>query len=67
MDMCEVARGYVEQGHRAPGGGIRKGAGAQEEHLHRRSDAFRSLEQQNWEERLYPIPDESCLLSNEAT
>eukprot|EP00969_Alexandrium_andersonii_P059829 2634925-Alexandrium_andersonii.AAC.1 len=53
------------KGH--PGGSVRKGAGAQEENLHRRSDAFRFLEQQGWDGHLYPIPDEGCLLSKEAT
>eukprot|EP00969_Alexandrium_andersonii_P344821 15242244-Alexandrium_andersonii.AAC.1 len=51
------------KGH--PGGGVRKGAGPQEENLHRRSDAVRFLEQQDWEAKLYPIPDEGCLLSKE--
>eukprot|EP00969_Alexandrium_andersonii_P314298 13884993-Alexandrium_andersonii.AAC.1 len=59
MDMLEVAQEYAEQGHRVvvlnmaakvrPCGGVKQGAGAQEENLHRRSDAFRFLEQQTWE------------------
>eukprot|EP00969_Alexandrium_andersonii_P103690 4575355-Alexandrium_andersonii.AAC.1 len=75
MDMLEAAQDYVEQGHRVavlsmaakgrPGGGVKQGAGAQEENLHRRSDAFRFLEQQSWDNQLYPIPERACLLSQQ--
>eukprot|EP00969_Alexandrium_andersonii_P248192 10968206-Alexandrium_andersonii.AAC.1 len=52
----EVARGYGSNGcevavlnmasNRHPGGGVRRGTGAQVENLHRRTDAFRFLERQ---------------------
>ena len=40
---------------RVPGGGYKKGKGAQEENLYRRSDAFRYTDM-----RLYPIEDDEC-------
>eukprot|EP00969_Alexandrium_andersonii_P220080 9720066-Alexandrium_andersonii.AAC.1 len=52
----DIAQGYVDSGYRVavlnmassrnPGGGVRIGKGAQEENLHRRTDAFRFLERQ---------------------
>ena len=45
----------------SPEGGVRAGAGAQEENLHRRSDACRFLRDQR--DRFYPIARRSCLLS----
>eukprot|EP00969_Alexandrium_andersonii_P056787 2503838-Alexandrium_andersonii.AAC.1 len=67
--MLEAAGGYASQGCRVavlnmaakshPGGGVRRGAGAQEENLHRRSDAFRFLERQVQGGNLYPIPAEA--------
>eukprot|EP00969_Alexandrium_andersonii_P123653 5464528-Alexandrium_andersonii.AAC.1 len=52
----DIARGYGDSGYRVavlnmasskhPGGGVRDGRGAQEENLHRRTDAFRFLERQ---------------------
>eukprot|EP00969_Alexandrium_andersonii_P204739 9047884-Alexandrium_andersonii.AAC.1 len=75
--MSVVAQEYAEQGHRVvvlnmaakgrPGGGAKQGNGAQEENLHRRSGAFRFLEQQNWEEHLCPIKERACLLNRDAT
>ena len=69
-DMLEVARRLVRQGKTVavlnmanaqnPGGGVRSGKGAQEENLHRRTDAFRFLEQQP---KNYPIPPDACLVS----
>eukprot|EP00969_Alexandrium_andersonii_P358550 15451233-Alexandrium_andersonii.AAC.1 len=51
-----------------PGGGVRGGNGAQEENLHRRTDAFRFLEQQVQDTAdLYPIPSEGCLVSRGVT
>eukprot|EP00969_Alexandrium_andersonii_P049554 2175084-Alexandrium_andersonii.AAC.1 len=50
-----------------PGGGVRSGAGAQEENLHRRSDAFRFLERQVQGGDLYPIPAEACLVTEKVT
>ena len=44
---------------------MQQGAGAQEENLHRRSDACRYLRDQR--ERLYPISTGTCLLSKEVT
>ena len=49
-----------------PGGGFRGGAGAQEETLHRRTDLYRLLEAQR-PDKLYPIPNNRCLLSNDVT
>ncbi|CAE8592877.1 unnamed protein product [Polarella glacialis] len=48
----------------SPGGGYLEGAGAQEENLHRRSDACRFTAQQR---RNYPIPEDACLLSRLVT
>jgi len=48
----------------SPGGGVRDGAGAQEENLHRRSDAARFTMKQR---ENYPIPSSSCLLSQGVT
>ena len=45
---------------RHPGGGYKNGAGAQEENLHRRSDAVRFTEGQDCR---YPIPKDGCLSS----
>eukprot|EP00969_Alexandrium_andersonii_P237340 10476359-Alexandrium_andersonii.AAC.1 len=52
----EIAKGYGSNGYevavlnmassRHPGGGVKSGQGAQEENLHRRTDAFRFLERQ---------------------
>jgi len=70
-DMLEEAGKLVEQGWRVavlnmanahrPGGGVKAGAGAQEENLHRRSDAFRYTEEQY--SGNYPIDKDACLLS----
>ena len=46
---------------RRPGGGVEAGAGAQEENLHRRSDACRYLDGQRY--FFYPIQEGTCLLS----
>ena len=48
-----------------PGGVFRSGAGAQEENLHRRSDAVRFTYEQS--SQFYPIPREACLLSHGVT
>mmetsp|Transcript_173280 Transcript_173280/g.555758 ORF Transcript_173280/g.555758 Transcript_173280/m.555758 type:complete len:804 (+) Transcript_173280:54-2465(+) len=48
-----------------PGGGFRSGAGAQEENLHRRSDAVRFTDEQR--SQFYPIPQDACLLSRSVT
>lgn len=48
-----------------PGGGFRSGAGAQEENLHRRSDAVRFTDEQR--SQFYPIPQDACLLSRGVT
>ena len=47
---------------RVPGGGYKKGKGAQEENLYRRSDAFRYTDM-----RLYPIEDDECLIHPDVT
>jgi uncharacterized protein (TIGR02452 family) len=70
-DILEVAGELSYEGTRVavlnmanakkPGGGVRSGAGAQEENLHRRSDACRFLEKQG--RQFYPIPPDACLLS----
>lgn len=52
-------------GQHRGGGGYKEGAGAQEENLHRRSDTYRFLEQKG--RKLYPIPDDGCLLSRNVT
>eukprot|EP00969_Alexandrium_andersonii_P348272 15400048-Alexandrium_andersonii.AAC.1 len=49
-----------------PGGGVRGGKGAQEENLHRRTDAFRFLEQQCGP-ATHPIPADGCLVSQGVT
>eukprot|EP00969_Alexandrium_andersonii_P282369 12483480-Alexandrium_andersonii.AAC.1 len=49
-----------------PGGGVYGGKGAQEENLHRRTDAFRFLEQQ-YGPATYPIPGDGCLVSKGVT
>lgn len=69
-DMLIVAQKLVEQGETVavlnmacagqPGGGVKHGAGAQEENLHRRTDAFRFTMGQEW---CYPIADSVCLVS----
>ena len=74
-DCLERARRIVTQGTRVavlsmasagfPGGGVQRGAGAQEENLHRPSDACRYLYDQR--ERLYPIETGTCLLSKDVT
>eukprot|EP00434_Breviolum_minutum_P016278 symbB.v1.2.014343.t1/scaffold1047.1/size141927/9 len=46
-----------------PGGGVRNGAGAQEETMFRRSDLANFLD----ESKFYPIHDESCLVSPDVT
>ena len=48
-----------------PGGGVRWGAGAQEENLHRRSDAMRFTMDQ--ESGNYPLKGAMCLLSHGVT
>eukprot|EP00969_Alexandrium_andersonii_P221445 9780553-Alexandrium_andersonii.AAC.1 len=56
---------------RSPGGGVDKGAGAQEEDLHRRTDAWRFLRRQHHRgpdaPGLYPIHLGRCLLSSGVT
>ncbi|CAE7431198.1 Clec16a, partial [Symbiodinium pilosum] len=49
----------------SPGGGVRNGAGAQEENLCRRSDLYRFLAPQ-WRS-LYPIQKNACLISENVT
>eukprot|EP00969_Alexandrium_andersonii_P313851 13865419-Alexandrium_andersonii.AAC.1 len=71
--MLEVARGPASQGCKVavlnmaakkhPGGGVRSGAGAQEENLHRRSDAFRFLERQVQGEICIPSPPRPACLA----
>eukprot|EP00969_Alexandrium_andersonii_P186147 8223822-Alexandrium_andersonii.AAC.1 len=76
--MLEVAGARVRSGGSvavlnmaaagSPGGGVDWGAGAQEEDLHRRTDAWRFLRRQHrWgpgAPGLYPIHLGSCLLSD---
>ena len=50
---------------RRPGGGVDAGVGAQEDNLHRRSDACRYLEGQRYV--YYPIQHGTCLLSRGVT
>jgi len=74
-DLLEVAGELAGQGRSVavlnmasascPGGGFRSGAGAQEENLHRRSDAVRFTDEQS--KKNYPIPREGCLLSRDVT
>ena len=69
-DMLEVAGELVAQGcsvavlnmacARHPGGGVARGVGAQEENLYRRSDMLRLTKEK---QRLYPLRQDSCLLS----
>mmetsp|Transcript_13588 Transcript_13588/g.38648 ORF Transcript_13588/g.38648 Transcript_13588/m.38648 type:complete len:342 (+) Transcript_13588:230-1255(+) len=74
-DLLEVAGEYAAEGHSVAvlnmacafcaGGGFRSGAGAQEENLHRRSDAVRFTEEQ--QKKNYPIPEKACLVSRDVT
>jgi len=74
-DMLETAGELCRQGHHVgvlnmanantPGGVLGHGAGAQEENLHRRSDAVRFTVKQR--KKHYPIPDDACLLSQDVT
>jgi len=73
-DMLEAAGELCGQGHQVgvlnmasatqPGGGFVHGAGAQEENLHRRSDAVRFTLTQK---KHYPIPQDACLMSRDVT
>eukprot|EP00969_Alexandrium_andersonii_P032277 1409361-Alexandrium_andersonii.AAC.1 len=73
--MLSLAGQLSREGHRVvilntanrdrPGSGVEAGHAPQEADIHRRSDLFRFLEQQCWEEGLYPIPDRSALLSRD--
>lgn len=77
MDVLEAAgKLHVDEGQRAvavlnmanafaPGGGFRQGAGAQEENLHRRTDAYRFTEQQA--AVLYPMQGDVCYMSKDVT
>ena len=75
QDFLDAARDLHGQGLRVavlnmanarrPGGGVTSGAGAQEENLHRRSDAWKSLHAQRRQH--YPIPWDACLLSKGVT
>lgn len=49
----------------SPGGGFQSGRGAQEENLHRRTDAVRFTARQRKD--YYPIPSAACLLSHGVT
>ena len=70
QDFLDVAGAFADQGHsvavlnmaspRRPGGGTCGGAGAQEENLHRRTDACRFTMGQAGN---YPIPAKGCLVS----
>ena len=74
-DMLDYAEDLVHQGFSVailnmaaatkPGGGVHWGAGAQEENLHRRSDAMRfTMDQQKYN---YPLEGSMCLLSHGVT
>lgn len=75
QDMLEVAGHYAKLGKRvavlnmaaagSPGGGFKAGMGAQEENLHRRSDAVRFTFDQRREH--YPLHQEVCLISEDVT
>jgi hypothetical protein len=74
-DCLDRARWLTDKGHTvavlnmacaySPGGGVRWGAGAQEEELHRRTDLCRFL--RDHKESLYPIDERTCLLSRGVT
>lgn len=74
-DMLVHAHFLCEQGHKVavlnmacedcPGGGLRSGAGAQEENMHRRSDLVRFTEE--LQDEHYPIARDACLLSTHVT
>ena len=74
-DCLDRARWLRAKGHtvavlnmacaHSPGGGVRWGAGAQEEELHRRTDLCRFL--RDLQENLYPIGERTCLLSRGVT
>eukprot|EP00416_Gambierdiscus_australes_P044268 CAMPEP_0171106478 /NCGR_PEP_ID=MMETSP0766_2-20121228/64818_1 /TAXON_ID=439317 /ORGANISM="Gambierdiscus australes, Strain CAWD 149" /LENGTH=327 /DNA_ID=CAMNT_0011567567 /DNA_START=55 /DNA_END=1038 /DNA_ORIENTATION=+ len=74
QDMLVAAGEFTSEGHSVavlnmanpymPGGGYESGAGAQEENLHRRSDAVRFTVRQR---KNYPILEEACLLSTGVT
>ena len=74
-DMLEVAGEFAARRKKVavlsmandvkPGGGYASGRGAQEENLHRRTDAVRFTVQQKNE--YYPIPDDSSLLAKGVT
>ena len=92
-DMLEAAGRLVAEGNQVavlnmadatkPGGGVARGAGAQEEDLHRRTDLYRFLKAQHEQDKsraahhcgpwtsqrdlLYPIPEDGCLLSTRVT
>lgn len=69
-DCVEVAIDALREGHKPlllnmcswfkPGGGVEKGAGAQEEDLFRRGNYYKHLDR-----RLYPLPDYRTILSCE--
>lgn len=75
MDVLVAAQRLTREGFKVavlnmaaadcPGGGFRSGAGAQEENLHRRTDAYRFTEQQR--RGNYPIPEDACLVSEDVT
>ena len=75
QDLLEAARGHARNGESVavlnmandscPGGGVYRGAGAQEENLHRRSDAFRFTIAKK--QQYYPIRSNTCLLSKDVT
>ncbi len=75
VDMLDYAGQLVEQQQsvavlnmasaRHAGGGVARGAGAQEENMHRRSDAVRFTVEQR--EQHYPIHGSVCLISKGVT